>query len=57
MVYPASPYLPSNDLTEPLNRLMPAIFENQVPVRSGLQQIDQETNAKLEPAAKAAGAR
>jgi multiple sugar transport system substrate-binding protein len=57
LVYPASPYLASNDLTEPLNRLMPPIFDNQVPVRSGLQQIDQETNAKLEPAAKAAGSR
>lgn len=57
MVYPASPFLPSNDLTEPLNRLMPAIFENQVPVRSGLQQIDQETNVKLEPAAKKSGSR
>jgi multiple sugar transport system substrate-binding protein len=57
MVYPASPYLPSNELTEPLNRLMPQIFDNKLPVRSGLQQIDQETNAKLEPAARAAGAR
>ena len=36
---------------------MPLVFENQLPVRSGLQQIDQQTNVKLEPAAKAAGAR
>jgi multiple sugar transport system substrate-binding protein len=55
MIYPASPYLPSNDLTESMDRLMPQIFNNEVPVRAGLQQIDQETNTKLAPAAKAAG--
>ena len=56
MIYPASPYLPANDLTAAMDRLMPQIFDNALPVRNGLQQIDQETNAKLEPAAKAAGA-
>jgi len=55
--YPASPYIGANDLVEPLNRIMPEIFKNQLAVRTGLEQIDQETNAKLEPAAKAAGAR
>jgi len=54
--YPASPYIGANDLVEPLNRIMPEVFKNQLPVRTALQQIDQETNAKLEPAARAAGA-
>ncbi|MGH2353969.1 MAG: ABC transporter substrate-binding protein [Chloroflexota bacterium] len=52
--YPASPYLASNELTEYLNQLMPQIFESTLPVRTGLQQIDQQTNARLEPAARAA---
>jgi multiple sugar transport system substrate-binding protein len=52
--YPASPYLPSNELTEAMDRLMPQIFDNAVAVRTTLQEIDQQTNAKLEPAARAA---
>ena len=55
MIYPASPYLASNELTESMDRLMPQIFDNKLPGRAGLQQIDQETNAKLEPAARTAG--
>lgn len=55
--YPASPFLGSNETVEPLNRLMPQIFENTLNVRAGLQQIDQETNARLEPAARAASAK
>jgi hypothetical protein len=34
---------------------MAQVFDNKVPVREGLQQIDRETNAKLQavvPAAK-----
>jgi multiple sugar transport system substrate-binding protein len=43
----ASPYLWQNDLLEPLTRLLPRIYDNELPVRTGLQQIDQETNQKL----------
>ena len=53
--YPASPYLPSNELSEFLDRLMPQIFEGTLPVRAGLQDIEQQTNARLQPAARAAG--
>jgi multiple sugar transport system substrate-binding protein len=52
--YPASPYLGANETFEPLNRIMPQIFDNAVAVRTGLQQMDQETNARLEPAFRAA---
>ena len=52
---PLSPYMSENDLIEPLVRLMPKIYDNALSVRDGLQQIDQETNAKLEPAVRAAG--
>jgi ABC-type glycerol-3-phosphate transport system substrate-binding protein len=52
--YPASPYLPSNELTEHLDRVMPQIFDNAMAVRPGLQEIDTQTNARLEPAARAA---
>lgn len=54
---PASPYLAANELYEPMNRLIPQIFDNKVPVRTGLEQIDQETNARLEPAVRAATGR
>src|SRR6185436_6650172 len=50
--YPASPFLASNELSEPMDRLMPQIFENTLAVRTGLQDIEQQTNIKLEPAAK-----
>jgi multiple sugar transport system substrate-binding protein len=53
--YPASPYLPSNELSEFLDRLMPQVFEGTLPVRAGLQEIEQQTNARLQPAARAAG--
>jgi ABC-type glycerol-3-phosphate transport system substrate-binding protein len=43
----ASQYLPQNELQEPLLRLLPQIYDNKVPVRAGLQQIDQETNQRL----------
>lgn len=52
-----SPYIDENELLEPLVRLMPQIYDGKVPVRDGLQQIDQETNTKLEPAVRAAGNR
>ena len=34
---------------------MPQIFEGTLPVRAGLQDIEQQTNARLQPAAPAAG--
>ncbi|MGH2355990.1 MAG: extracellular solute-binding protein [Chloroflexota bacterium] len=43
----ASPYLGPNDLYEAVNRLMPQMFDNELPVRTGLQQIDEQTNQKL----------
>jgi ABC-type glycerol-3-phosphate transport system substrate-binding protein len=43
----ASQYLWQNELQEPLLRILPRIYDNEVPVRSGLQQIDQETNQRL----------
>jgi multiple sugar transport system substrate-binding protein len=43
----ASPYLWQNELQEPLTRILPQIYDNQLPVRTGLQQIDQETNQRL----------
>jgi ABC-type glycerol-3-phosphate transport system substrate-binding protein len=52
--YPASPYLPANELSEPLDRLMPQIFEGSLAVRTGLQELEEQTNARLEPAARAA---
>ncbi|MBI3972052.1 MAG: extracellular solute-binding protein [Chloroflexi bacterium] len=43
----ASPYLWQNELYEPLSRILPQIYNNELPVRTGLQQIDQETNQRL----------
>ena len=52
--YPASPFIAANELSEPMDRIMPQIFEGATAVRPGLQEIEQTTNVKLEPAAKAA---
>jgi hypothetical protein len=52
--YPASPYLGSNELFEPMNRVLAELFDNTLPVRTGVQQIDQETNARVQPAVQAA---
>jgi ABC-type glycerol-3-phosphate transport system substrate-binding protein len=43
----ASPYLGMAELQEPLNRILPQIYNNQLPARTGLQQIDHETNVKF----------
>lgn len=51
---PLSPYMAENDLIEPMVRLMPKIYDNALSVRDGLQQIDLETNAKLDPVVRAA---
>jgi hypothetical protein len=50
----ASPYLDEVDLYESVTRVMAQIYDNKIPVRAGLQQIDQETNAKLQAVVPAA---
>jgi ABC-type glycerol-3-phosphate transport system substrate-binding protein len=54
--YPSSPYMVWDLLTEPLTRLLPQIFGKAVSVRDGLEQVDREINAMLEPAVRAAPA-
>jgi hypothetical protein len=53
----ASPYLDEAELYEPVMRLMAQIYDNKVPVREGLQQIDREVNAKLQAAVPASARR
>jgi multiple sugar transport system substrate-binding protein len=46
----ASAFLSPNDLYQTINRVLPQIYDNEVPVRAGLQQIDEETNQRLSAA-------